>query len=123
MQTIGRIAKTQSQNLRQYKRIAVAAGVDRSKIGNRIAQPTFGARRRSCPDQAGYSVGLGGGVGRGLGVARGLGLGVGLGVAVGLAVAVAVGVEVAVAVAVAVAVGVGDAVGLGVGVPPGTRKA
>jgi hypothetical protein len=32
-----------AQNLRQYKRIAVAAGLDRGKIGNGIAQPTLGA--------------------------------------------------------------------------------
>jgi hypothetical protein len=43
MPGIGGTAKTQSQNLRQYKRIAVAAGVDRGKIGNGITQPTFGA--------------------------------------------------------------------------------
>jgi hypothetical protein len=43
MPGIGGTAKTQSQTLRQYKRIAVAAGVDRGKIGNGIAQPTFGA--------------------------------------------------------------------------------
>src|SRR4029077_17259493 len=43
MRRIGGTAKTQSQNLRQYKRIAVAAGVDRGKIGNGITQPTFGA--------------------------------------------------------------------------------
>jgi hypothetical protein len=43
MPGIGGTAKTQSPNLRQYKRIAVAAGVDRGKIGNGIAQPTFGA--------------------------------------------------------------------------------
>jgi hypothetical protein len=43
MPGIGRTAKTQSPNLRQYKRIAVAAGVDRGKIGNGIAQPMFGA--------------------------------------------------------------------------------
>jgi hypothetical protein len=42
MPGIGGTAKTQSQNLRQYKRIAVAAGVDRGKIGKGIAQPTFG---------------------------------------------------------------------------------
>ena len=40
MPVIGRTAKTQSQNLRLYKLIAVAAGVDRCKIGNWIAQPT-----------------------------------------------------------------------------------
>ena len=38
MPAIGRIAKTQSQNLRQHKRIAVAAGVDRGKIGNGMAR-------------------------------------------------------------------------------------
>ena len=43
MPAIGRTAKTQSQNLRQYKRIAIAAGLDRGKTGNGIAQPTFGA--------------------------------------------------------------------------------
>jgi len=43
MPGIGGTAKTQSQNLRQYKRIAVAAGVDRGKIGNGITQPTFRA--------------------------------------------------------------------------------
>lgn len=47
MHTIGPIAKTQSQNLRQYKRIAVAAGVDRGKTGNGIAQP------RSTPSATG----------------------------------------------------------------------
>ncbi len=47
MPAIGRIAKTQSQNLRQYKRIAVAAGVDRGKTGNGIAQP------RSTPSATG----------------------------------------------------------------------
>src|SRR6266576_3153688 len=77
MPAIGRTAKTQSQNLRQYKRIAVAAGVVHGKVGNGIAQPTLGAPWWSCPDQACYSVGLGGGIGRGLGVAWGLGVGVG----------------------------------------------
>ena len=43
MPGVGGTAKTRSQNLRQYKRIAVAAGVDRGKIGNGVAQPTFGA--------------------------------------------------------------------------------
>ncbi len=43
MPAIGRTAKTQSQNLRQYKRIAVAAGVVHGKVGNGIAQPTLGA--------------------------------------------------------------------------------
>jgi hypothetical protein len=43
MPGIGGTAKTQSQNLRQCERIAVAAGVDRGKMGNGIAQPTFGA--------------------------------------------------------------------------------
>ena len=47
MPAIGRTAKTQSQNLRQYKRIAVAAGVDRDKTGNGIAQP------RSTPSATG----------------------------------------------------------------------
>ena len=47
MPAIGRIAKTQSQNLHQYKRIAVAAAVDRGKTGNGIAQ------RRSTPSTAG----------------------------------------------------------------------
>jgi hypothetical protein len=39
MPAIGGTAKTQSQNLRQYKRIAVAESVDRGKTGNGIAQP------------------------------------------------------------------------------------
>ena len=47
MPAIGCTAKTQSQNLRQYKRIAVAAGVDRGKTGNGIAQP------RSAPSTTG----------------------------------------------------------------------
>jgi len=43
MPGIGGTATTQAQNLRQYKLIAVAAGLDRGKIGNGIAQPTLGA--------------------------------------------------------------------------------
>jgi len=49
MPAIGRTAKTQSQNLRQHKRIAVAAGVVHGKIGNGTAQPRFGAPWWSWP--------------------------------------------------------------------------
>ena len=121
MPAIGRIDKTQTQNLRQYKRIAVAASVDRGKTGNGIAQP------RSTPSATGRFLlhGRGAGVGRVLGVTLGRAVGVGLGVDVAVTVAVAVGVTVAVAVAVAVgvavpvavAVAVGVAVGVGDGVP------
>jgi hypothetical protein len=146
MPTVGRTAKTQSQNLRQYKHLCSRGSYPRQdRERNRAADARWPLW--SCPDQACYSVSLGGGVGRGLGVAWDLGVGVGLGVAVGLVDAVGVGVEVGVAVAVVVgvdvgvevvaavavgvgvavgvevAVGVGDAVGVGVGVPAGTRKA
>ena len=100
MPAIGGTAKTQSQNLQQYKRIGVAAGVDRSRA-LRIYT----------------GIGRGAGVGRGLGVECGRAVGVGLAVAVG----VAVGVTLGMAVAVAVGVGVGDAVGVGEGDPTAAR--